>query len=183
MSDHQLSPVPREARPFQGHTAGIVTRSLAGAVDAAVVCACLVGMYVGWNGFRFLVDPRGFTFNDTNLLLSLVAALWVTVLYLTVGWAIAGRSYGCHVMGLRVVDRRGRRLRLMTAFLRATLSALFPIALLWCAGGRHRSLPDVLLGTRVVYDWRPRVGVDPTPRSSPEDEVAGTTTQEAGSSL
>jgi uncharacterized RDD family membrane protein YckC len=160
-----ISPIPAEARPYQGQRAGIITRSIAGVIDAVVVITMLLAGYVGVNGFLFLIDPRGFEFTEASTLLSVTGGLVVLVLYLTTAWSITGRSYGCHVMGLRVVGLRGQRLRPHIAMLRAVFYALFPIGLLLCAGGsKHRSLQDVVLRTSVIYDWRPRLPkADPRP--------------------
>ena len=93
-------------------------------------------------------------------MLSVTAGLVLLVLYLTVAWSIIGRTYGCHVMGLRVVSRRGKRLRPLVALLRAVLYVMFPIGLLFCAGGvGRRSLQDLVLRTSVIYDWLPRSAV------------------------
>jgi|NGEPerStandDraft_4_1074533.scaffolds.fasta_scaffold08602_1 uncharacterized RDD family membrane protein YckC len=152
-----ISPIPREARPYQGHRAGLVTRMAASAIDALVVGLILLAEYAVLAGLLFLVNPRDFTLPKTSLLLSMTAAFVVLVLYLTCAWSITGRTYGCHVMGLRVVGARGRRLRPLGALVRALLCALFPIGLLWCAGSRaNRSLQDTMLRTSVIYDWRPR---------------------------
>ena len=162
MSEKGVSPIPHEARPYQGQRAGLVTRMAASVIDALVVAALLLAGYATLNGIKFMVDPTSFSFIDTSLLLSVVAALVVLVLYLTVTWAATGRSYGCHVMGLRVVGRRGRRLRPVVAFVRAVLCALFPIGLLWCAVSRnHHSIQDELLRTSVLYDWMPRTSHEP----------------------
>lgn len=165
MTEGGVSPIPREARPYQGHHAGLVTRLIAGAVDAVVVVALLLVAYVTLNGLLFLVDPRGFQFTEASPLLSVTAGLIALVVYLTLAWSTTGRSYGCHLMGLRVVSRRGRRLRPHIALLRAAFCSLFPIGLLLCAGGReHRSLQDLVLRTSVIYDWQPR---QPGGRGSP----------------
>ena len=72
------------------------------------------------------------------------------------GWALDGRTYGCHVLGLRVVSYRGSRMRPLGALLRAVFCVFFPIGLLWCAASRaNRSVQDVVLRTSVVYDWEP----------------------------
>jgi uncharacterized RDD family membrane protein YckC len=155
-ADEHLSIVPREARPYQGRQAGVVTRLTAGVIDAIVVLVLLLAGYVAVNGFLFLLDPRGFRFTEASPLLSVGTWLLVLVVYLFAAWSTSGRSYGCHVMGLRVVSRRGGRLRPQVAFLRAVFCALVPIGLLLCAGGRHhRSLQDLVLRTSVIYDWRP----------------------------
>ncbi|WP_200958038.1 RDD family protein [Nocardioides sp. Soil805] len=171
MTRPELSSVPVEARAFQGHAAGLVTRSIAAALDAVVVGLLMLAGYLGLNGLLFLVDPRGFTVRDPHLLLSLAVAWGVAVVYLTACWALTGRSYGCHVMGLSVLDHRGRRPHLVTALVRAAFCAFVPIGLLWCGVSRtNRSLQDLVLRTRVVYDWIPH---DPEvhPRSSQEDDA------------
>jgi uncharacterized RDD family membrane protein YckC len=59
-------------------------------------------------------------------------------------------------MGLRVTDRSGGRLRGPRAFLRAVVCAAFPVGLVWCGIDRRgRALHDLLLGSRVTYDWIP----------------------------
>jgi len=154
-TDEPVSIVPREAQPYQGRRAGLVTRSIASVIDAVVVAVAVLAGYVGVNGIRFLLNPRGFQFSEASPLPSVATALLVLVVYLSIAWATTGRTYGCHVMGLRVVDRRGRRVRPLVALLRAVFAALFPIGLLLCAGGRQHSVQDVVLRTSVIYDWRP----------------------------
>jgi len=157
MTEGAVSPIPREARPYQGHRAGLVTRSLAATIDALVVGVLLLSGYLGLNGLLFLVSPRTFQFIDTSFLPVLTVGAGVSILYLAAAWAATGRSYGCHVIGLRVVDRRGRHPRPLAALVRAGLCVFVPIGLFWCAVGRNRrSLQDVVLRTSVVYDWRPR---------------------------
>lgn len=154
--DSGVSPLPREARPYQGRRAGVVTRVIAAAIDSAVVCLVLAAGYVGYAGVRFLFDPRGFSFPDAGVVFSLVAGFAVLVVYLTAAWWISGRSYGCLVMGLRVVNHRGARLRLPGAFVRALFCAALPIGLLWVAVNReNRSVQDMVLRTSVIYDWQP----------------------------
>ncbi|HET9647081.1 MAG TPA: RDD family protein [Microlunatus sp.] len=146
--------VPVEARPYQGRPAGLVSRSLAAAVDLAVVLVVMVGLYLGWTAVRLLVRPTQFTFPDPSLLLSIAVGFSVSVVYLTVGWTMVGRTYGDHVMGLRVVDHRGSTLHLPAALIRSVACALFPIGLLWTAvSARNLSIQDIVLRTAVRYDW------------------------------
>ena len=133
-----VSPVPREARPYQGQRAGLVTRTLAGTVDILVVAAALAIGYAGWIGLRFVLDPRGFDFTGLRPLPGVTWALVLLVVYLTAAWSVTGRTYGGHVMGLRLVDRRGRHPGLLAASARAVLCALFPIGLVWCVVGPTR---------------------------------------------
>jgi len=152
-----VSPIPREARPYQGQTAGIVTRLVAATLDGIVVGIVLACGYAGWCGLLFLLDPRGFTFPRPGIFFSLTAGFVVAFVYLTVFWTLTGRSYGDLVMGLRVMRRSGRPLRLPGAALRSAFCVAVPIGILWIPVGRdNRSLQDALLGTKVVYDWQPR---------------------------
>lgn len=156
-TDSGVSPLPREARPYQGRRAGVITRLLAAAIDSAVVWLVLAGAYVGLACLRFFFDPRSFNFPDAGLLFSLVAWFVVLVVYLTLAWWLSGRSYGCLVMGLRVVNHRGGPLRLPAALVRALFCAVLPIGLLWVAVSReNRSVQDTVLRTSVIYDWQPR---------------------------
>ncbi|HSF35508.1 MAG TPA: RDD family protein [Nocardioides sp.] len=152
--------VPREARSFQGASAGVVTRLMAGVVDVLVVAVALAGSYAAWVGLRFVLDPRGFRMPDPSLLWSMTLYIAYLVLYLTVAWWMAGRTIGDHLWGLRVTSRNGALLGIFRAFVRAVTCALFPVGLLWCAVDRdRRSLHDLALRSSVVYDWLPHPSV------------------------
>lgn len=159
MVDNGISPLPREARPYQGMRAGLVTRMLAAGLDALVVGLLLLVGWVGWAVLLFLLDPRHFTFPEVGLLFSMASAFGVLVVYQGLAWWLTGRTYGSLVMGLRVVNRHGGRLNLVGAAARSLACAAFPIGILWVAVSRHhRSLQDVALRTSVIYDWTPRTG-------------------------
>ena len=127
-----ISPVPREARPFQGQRAGLVTRLVANTVDALTISVFLLALHLGINALMFLVSPRNYEFMTASVLVSVTTALLAMVLYMTAAWSITGRTYGDHVMGLRVVGRRGDRVWPPAALVRAALCVGFPIGLLWC---------------------------------------------------
>lgn len=155
MAVERVSPVPREARAYQGQRAGVVTRLVAAVLDGVVVVLLLTGAYAAWAGLLFLIDPRGFIFPSPGPFSSFLAGFVVTVAYCTLSWWLGGRSYGCVVMGLRVLGPGGRPLRLAGALARAVVCAAFPIGLLWVAVNRNnRSVADLLLRTSVVYDWQ-----------------------------
>jgi uncharacterized RDD family membrane protein YckC len=153
----RISPVPREARPFQGQRAGLVTRLIAAVLDCLVIGVVLLSGYLGLIGLIFLFNPRSFQFPELGLVFSLAWAFAVAVVYLTVFWTWSGRTYGYLVMGLRVFGIGGRRLGFFGAAIRAVFVVLVPIGIAWVPVSRdNRSLQDILLGTRVVYDWEPR---------------------------
>src|SRR4051812_958304 len=151
MGDHQLSAIPHEARSFQGHRAGVVSRVVAAAVDAAIGALVLVGAYLAVSGARFLVNPRTFHFPDLEVFTSLLAWSLVLGSYLTVAWAVGGRTFGNVLMGLRVVDARGDDLGWVRSAVRALAYVLVPTGIVWIAvDGANRSLQDLALRTAVV---------------------------------
>jgi uncharacterized RDD family membrane protein YckC len=178
VNEAELSIIPLEARPYQGTTAGVVTRLAASSIDGLVVATALLLAYAGSALFRFLVAPRSFEFPEPTLLLSVVGYLDVLVLYLTGAWSISGRTFGDHIMGIRVVTEGRRRPPPVRAFIRAVLCAIFPVGVLWCAvNARRRSVQDLVVRTSVIYDWLPRphtVGHTPAP-ASPGQELPGCT--------
>jgi uncharacterized RDD family membrane protein YckC len=136
--------------------AGLATRTLAFAVDAAVINA--VAWFVG------LVIALGLSLLDIperveNVLTAIGAGLillW-TVAYFTYFWSATGQTPGNRVMRIRVEDARtGRTIHARRAFLRFWALVLAAIPL--CAGflmilvdRRRRALQDVLVRTEVVH--------------------------------
>ena len=154
MSTH-VDPIPREARPFQGHRAGLVTRTAALAIDLGIVIIALGVCYLGVFALLFLLDPRNFTVPSPSPWLVYAAGCLLLIVYLTVSWMGSGRTYGNHVMGLRVVNRKGQRLHPLVSLVRAVLYVIFPIGLLWVlvkwpqpfpAGSRGAHVRDLRLG-------------------------------------
>ncbi|WP_431234196.1 RDD family protein [Mycolicibacterium psychrotolerans] len=138
--------------------AGIVSRGLAALVDMVVVLVVMGALYVGLALTTLIVNPAAFRFPAPNLIFSTTVTLAVSVLYLTGGWTLSGRTLGMVVLGVRVVDRRGKPMRIAVAAVRAVGCVLFPVGLLWVAVDRQRrSAQDVVLGSRVMYD-RPAPG-------------------------
>jgi len=134
----------------------MVTRTIAATVDAVVVLLVVAAGLLCVNVFVFVLDPRSFRAVGSSQEVLVAVALGTAILYLAATWAMVGRSYGCHLMGLRVVDRRGRSPGLTVSLLRAVLCVFFPLGLAWCGIVRSRkSVQDLLLGTAVVYDWMP----------------------------
>ncbi len=159
MTGPEISAIPKEARAYQGQAAGVVSRVVANTIDALVVGAIVGVIYLGFVSVTFLLDPLNFAWPDGHLLASLTATLGMAVFYLFMCWWLLGRTYGDHVMGLRVVGRRGRRLGPLRSLMRAGFCVFFPIGLFWCViSPERRSVQDVVLWTRVVYDWMPRPG-------------------------
>jgi uncharacterized RDD family membrane protein YckC len=153
-----VSAVPREARAYQGHRAGLVSRLVAAGIDLAVTLVALVVIYGAWTTLVFVLDPRDFRFPTPTLLVDWLVWMTVLTVYLMAAWATTGRTYGQHLMGLRVVNLHGNRLPAWAALLRAVFCVVFPVGLFWVAVSReNRSVQDVVLRTSVIHDWLVRV--------------------------
>ncbi|MFZ4486554.1 MAG: RDD family protein [Candidatus Nanopelagicales bacterium] len=147
------SSVPREARPFQGHRAGLVTRAVAALIDLGIVALTVVALNAIAAIVRFLVvRTAGLDLPHVQWSIVLGAAfLWSSW---TWGWAVTGRTFGGHIMGLRVVSRSGEALGWATAAVRAAFCLVFPIGLLWVLVSRsNRSFQDTFMRTSVIHDW------------------------------
>jgi uncharacterized RDD family membrane protein YckC len=146
--------IPPEARAFQGTRAGIVTRVLANSVDFVVIVVAVALSYGGWVALQFLVDPTRFSFSKPQFFILLIVGAGYMITYLTIAWATTGRTYGAHLLGLRVVNVRGRKLHWVGAALRAVFCTTVPIGLFWAVvSNQNRSVQDVVLRTSVIYDW------------------------------
>lgn len=144
-----------EAAETEHRPAGIVTRVAAMCVDIAMVIAIALVIYVTIAGARFIWSPTTFSWPDVPVIFTVAAQLALAVAYLTASWAMTGRTYGDSLLGLRVVDRRGRIPGWTLSFLRAAFCTFFPIGLFWVVlSPQRRSIQDVVLRTVVVYDWR-----------------------------
>jgi uncharacterized RDD family membrane protein YckC len=139
---------------LQGRRAGFVTRLIAGVVDAGVVIGALVAAYTAVAVVKFLWAPKAFHFPAPPFASVVIVGGAVEFVYLAVAWRRWGRSWGDRLLGLRVVNFRGARLRWPGAVVRSALCVTVPIGLVWVLVSReNRSVQDVLLRTSVVYDW------------------------------
>jgi len=148
------------SRPSLQAHAGVVTRVLAAALDAVIVVVLTALIDLAAAGARFLWSPVDFRWPRPTAVGTVGVLLLVAVVYLSAGWALTGRTYGSRLMGLRVLSSRHQLLGWPRSILRALISVLWPVGLLWCAISRTRSsVADVLLRTVVVYDAEPYASV------------------------
>jgi uncharacterized RDD family membrane protein YckC len=151
------SAVPVPARPYQGRRAGVVTRTVAAAVDLFVVVVMIASVYLSVAGVLFVLRPARFHWPQHFEWSLPVLILIVAVPYLTLAWCTTGRSFGDSLLGLRVVNSAGHRLGVAVAVLRALFYVIFPVGLFWVAVSRkNRSVQDLILATSVIYDWKPQ---------------------------
>jgi uncharacterized RDD family membrane protein YckC len=167
----RMTAVPPEARGYQGQRAGLVSRLLASAVDLVVVAGIVGAGYLAVSVLLFLIDPIRFHFPALDRTWLLTAGGAVLFFYLSASWVISGRTCGDLLLGLRVVNYKGERLRVSGAAVRAALCVVFPVGLLYVAVSRaNRSVADLVLRTSVVYAWS---GDDALTGSLSEQDAAG----------
>jgi uncharacterized RDD family membrane protein YckC len=129
--------------------AGVLTRSAALVVDAALVATVASGVAV-------VVGLVGATFGYRDaarvvVALAVVAFPAVLALYNAGFWALVGRTPGMALFGVRVVPGRGGPLRWPAALVRALVFAVFPIGALGSVvDRRHQAVHDKLARTVVV---------------------------------
>jgi len=156
-------------REVTGHYAGPVGRALAYALDTVVVTLIYTG-----TGATF--DWLARSLMDTSLVAEVET--WVSAVLLT-AWsflyffgslAVAGRTPGQALVGLRVVARDGATLAPLSAFVRTLVLPLsfllLGLGLVGVVIGReHRALHDVVGGSAVVLDFGDRPAELPGPLS------------------
>jgi uncharacterized RDD family membrane protein YckC len=170
--------VPAEARAFNGAPAGLVSRTLANIVDLIVVGALLAAAYLGVAGLLFLRRGASFSFPVVGYPTAYAVGVAGWIVYMAIGWRTNGRTYGDHLLGLRVRTIRDGPVGAPRAVIRAILCAIAPLLLVWVAFSKQqRSVQDLLVGTRVIYDWSGARPDDPgTPADGPApDALSGDT--------
>jgi uncharacterized RDD family membrane protein YckC len=146
--------VPAEARAFNGAPAGLVSRTLANIVDLIVVAALLAAGYLGVAGLLFLRRGASFSFPVVSYPTAYAIGFAGWVVYMAIGWRTNGRTYGDHLLGLRVRTIGDGPLGAPRAVIRAVLCAIAPLLLIWVAFSKQqRSVQDLLVRTHVIYDW------------------------------
>ncbi len=152
-----------------GHYAGPVGRALAAVVDIAIVAATFALGY-------FVTDLLARTFFNHPLgggrspLATAALAVWA-FLYVFVALAVAGRTFGKGLIGLRVVRADGDPLSVRRAFGR---TLMLPLSIAFAGLGlllillqrEHKALHDLVAGTAVVTDWGDRTAELPAPLSA-----------------
>ncbi|GID91381.1 hypothetical protein Adi01nite_07930 [Amorphoplanes digitatis] len=147
--------------PAAREYAGAVSRSIAYALDAVIVTLVYSG------GVLIAMLIAAFIGSRTRELAHAVAVSYLLILpallaiYCALFWALAGRTPGMAVLGLRVVASRERPLSWLSALIRALVLAYFPLGAAWAlVDARHQAIHDKLARTLVI-----RVPV-PTPAGS-----------------
>ncbi len=134
--------------------AGIVTRGVALAIDAAL--ANLIVLILA--ALLALVSSLVGDLRPQWLAALLAAAGWVStlVLYFTIFWSTTGQTPGMRLLQLQVITGDGERVHIVRAFVRLVMLGLAIVPLF--AGflpvlfdRRRRGVHDLVAGTVVVY--------------------------------
>ena len=153
-----------------GHYAGAVSRATALIIDIGIVFGLYALGVAGIDLLSRVVLGIELSEDRSGLLWGIVLGTWA-FLYMYVSLAIAGRTVGMGLVGLRVVTTDGGTLPGSRAFWRTVAfpfsALLFGLGFLGVlVGRRHRALHDVVAGTCVVYYWGDRVAELPAPISA-----------------
>jgi uncharacterized RDD family membrane protein YckC len=155
-----------------GHYAGFSSRLMAFIIDAVIISGVFlfVSWFVvtSWNMIQLgpvlrqleeknLILKTLVTFFTSPLFYSLVSFLFV-VSYYVFFWTIAGQTPGKGIMGLKILPRKGGKLKLGRAILRylGYYLSIIPLGLgvLWIlVDDRRLAWHDKIAGTCVVYSW------------------------------
>jgi len=131
--------------------AGPVSRTIAYVLDALIVAVffsagvAVTGLLTSVMGTRIHDATQAATAAFVVMLPAVLAT------YSALFWALAGRTPGMALLGLRVVAVRSPRLSWLSAVVRAVVLAYFPIGAVWAlVDGRHQAVHDKLARTAVV---------------------------------
>lgn len=168
------------ARAMRGRRAGLITRLIADAIDLAIVAALLFGALVAAGVVMYMLGDGRFRLPHGGPLLTAIAYPVTEIAYLSFMWGSRGRSFGKDLLGLRVLQGDGRRLRPLRSLGRAVfVTFLGGPSLLWVAVSRRNlAVHDIVLRTAVVYDWSygSAPAAVPTPRPETTPAIAVTAT-------
>jgi uncharacterized RDD family membrane protein YckC len=150
--------------PEPSEYAGPVSRTIAYVLDIVIVAVLFTGAAVAAGLIASFVGTRAHDLARAAASAYLVVLPAMLAVYCTLFWALAGRTPGMAVLGLRVVATRPRPLSWLSALIRAVVLAYFPIGSLWAlVDRRHQAIHDKLARTTVIRVPSP----EPAPSAVP----------------
>jgi uncharacterized RDD family membrane protein YckC len=131
--------------------AGPVSRTIAYVVDALTVAVVFTGGAVVSGMLASFVGAQAHDLALAAASAYLLALPAMLAIYCALFWALAGRTPGMALLGLRVVATRPGSLSWLSALVRAFVLAYFPIGAVWALVDRRRqAIHDKLARTAVV---------------------------------
>jgi uncharacterized RDD family membrane protein YckC len=156
-------------REVTGHYGGPVARLLAFVVDSLVVTLAYTGAGATLDWLARILFDRSVVGRVSPWVSAVLLATWLLV-YFFGCVAVAGRTPGQALVGLRIVTRDGDTLSPLAALVRTLCMPvsflLLGLGLVGIVIGReHRALHDVVAGSAVVVDFGDRPAELPGPLS------------------
>jgi uncharacterized RDD family membrane protein YckC len=137
--------------PAAREYAGPVSRTIAYVLDALVVTVVFSA------GAAIAVMTASFIGAQSEALVRAAVSAYLVILpallavYCALFWALAGRTPGMALLGLRVVAVQQRPLSWLAALVRALVLAYFPIGAVWAlVDRRHQAVHDKVARTAVI---------------------------------
>jgi uncharacterized RDD family membrane protein YckC len=152
-----VTPAPA-APEGSARPAGLVSRVLAVAVDAALLGAAFASVHFGLLALREVLLWHGPVLQAMGRAIQALADALLVPAYHVAGWSLTGQTAGKGLLGLRVVEAStGRRPRPARALLRfaaytVSIAPLFAGVAAIAFDPARRAWHDRIAGTRVVYD-------------------------------
>jgi uncharacterized RDD family membrane protein YckC len=163
--------MPKKAPPpdtLRDHYAGFISRVLSLIIDGLILALVLAVSSVLWNlfvtnfnAFLELISGRTIDAPVASIFASVIAIYMFSAIYFIFLWSAVGTTIGGVIIGIKLVNKHGRRpsfwrccVRFITEF---TIPIFGFIAALWIVfSHRRRALYDRMAGTFVVYAWDAR---------------------------
>ena len=131
--------------------AGPVSRAIAYGLDTVLVSVAFTGGVVVAGLIASVIGTRAHDLVRAAGAAYLLVLPMLFAFYCTVFWALAGRTPGMAVLGVRVVATRGARPSWPSALVRGVLLAYFPLGAVWAlVDRRHQAVHDKVARTLVV---------------------------------
>jgi uncharacterized RDD family membrane protein YckC len=156
--------------PVQHPYAGPVSRAVAFVVDVVVVAVVAVGSVLFVEMLGAVLGSQVRTVARVVVSTTAVVLPALLVVYCLAFWALAGRTPGMALLGVRVVSTAGRPVSWLSSLIRAVVLVVFPIGWLWSlVDRRSQGIHDKLARTTVV---RPELSRAPArPRTEDAAQV------------
>jgi uncharacterized RDD family membrane protein YckC len=145
--------------------AGIVSRTVAYLLDAMVVAVLATGGLLVAVLIGAVVGVQAHDFAKALVPACLIVLPALLAVYNWLFWALAGRTPGMALLGIRVVAVSGRPLSWLASLVRAIVLAYFPVGALWAVvDRRNQGIHDKLARTTVVR-------IEPAPAFRGDDDA------------
>jgi uncharacterized RDD family membrane protein YckC len=131
--------------------AGPVSRGIAYGLDVVLVAVAFTGAAVVIGLIASVIGAQAHDLVRAVVSGYAVGLPMLLAFYFTVFWALAGRTPGMALLGVRVIAIRGPRPSWLSALVRAVVLAYFPLGAAWAlVDRRHQAVHDKLARTLVV---------------------------------